>query len=249
MTAPNFKETYRNPFSELSELRFELSASSEDKFELNCRMRFSVMHYEYNGRQYRVGLERAMLRLNLEGCKTTFDPVFGECQMAAVTDETRLEVGCQANGKVKAQVGTDSLPSGSLGVEAGMGVSRGRNSSQTETRLPVTAKPNDAWLVAAQSVDGTAQSSLNGTAIAGQRLCTVKRSDGGNRLAIAGEIHASKAALNVTAHGGNLLGRDFAIWNNKDAIVGQILKRALGRENGRPSSSVIVVSLCEVAEE
>lgn len=249
MTAPSFKETSENPFNELSELRFELSSLDEEKFDVKCRLRFSVMHHEHNGREYIVGLTSASLRLNLEGCKTTLDPVFGESSLTSVTDETTLEITSQIDAKAKAETGTGCPPTASAGIGAGMGVKNGRTSNLRKTRLPVTAKPNETWTVAVQTVDGTAQANLDGTAIAGDRLCTIKRSDGGNRLVVTGDIQASKGALSVSAKGGNRWGKDFALWSNKDAIVGQILKKALGRETVCASSSIIVASRCEVAEE
>jgi hypothetical protein len=249
VTVSNFKETYQNPFNELSELRLQLSASDEGQFEVKCRIRFSVMRHEHSGREYTVGLKRASLRLNLEGCETTLDPVFGENSLASVTDEATLEMNSQVGGNVKVSVGTEGPPGASAGFNAGADTKNARKSSLSNTRLPMTAKPNDTWEVVAQSVDGTAHANLDGTAIAGQRLCTIQRRDGGNRLAVTGEIHASKGSLNVSAKGGNKLGKDFAVWGNKDAVIGQVLKKALERETVRTSSRIFVASRCEVAEE
>ena len=249
MTTPNFKGTYQNPFNELSELRLKLNPSDDDQFEVSCRIRFSVMHHEHNGREYTVGLKRAFLRLNLEGCETTLDPVFGEKELAAATDEATLKITSHAGGGVKANAGTESPPSADVRVSAGVEGTEARRSSLSNTRLPMTAKPNDTWEVATQSVRGTAETNLDGTAIAGQRLCTIQRREGGNRLAVTGEIHASKGAINVSARDGNKWGKDFAVWSNKDAVIGQVLKKALERETVRASSNVFVASRCEVAEE
>lgn len=249
MTEPNFKENPQNPFSELSELRLQLSPSNEGTFDIKCRMRFSVMHHEHNGRDYIVGLKSAWLRLNFEGCETTLDPVFGENAMATVQDETTLETGSEISAEIIAQSRTDCPPIAGGGIKAGAAAKNSRKSNASNTRLPMTAKPNDTWLVALQSVDGTAQANLDGTAIAGQRLCTIRKSGGGNRLAVAGEIQASKGEISVSAKGGNKWGKDFAVWGNKDAIVGQILKKALERETARAPSNVFVASRCEVVEE
>ncbi len=249
LTAPNLKETHLNPFNELSELRLQLNTSDEVQFEVKCRIRFSVMHHEHNGREYIVGLKSASLRLSLEGCETTLDPVYGESALAHVTDEKTFETSYEVGTEVAVQAGTDFPSRAGVGIRAGAAASNSRRSNLSNKRLPMTAKPNDTWLIEAQSVDGAAHASLDGTAIAGQRLCTVQRSDGGNRLAVTGEIHASKGALNVSAKGGNKWGKDFAVWGNKDAVIGQILKKALERETVRASSSVFVTSRCEVAEE
>ncbi|AXT33823.1 hypothetical protein D1820_01905 [Phaeobacter sp. LSS9] len=249
MTIPNFKVTYQNPFNELSELRLKLNASDDNQFEVTCRIRFSVMHHEHNGREYTVGLKRAFLRLNLEGCETTLDPVFGENELAAATDEATLEFTSRAGGDFNAKAGTESKPNAGVGFSAAVEGTGARRSSLRNTRLPMTAKPNDTWEVAAQSVGGTAQANLDGTAIAGQRLCTIQRREGGNRLAVTGEIQASKGAVNVLAKGGNKWGKDFAVWGNKDAVIGQVLRKALERETVRTSSGVFVASRCEVAEE
>ncbi|MDE4190263.1 hypothetical protein [Phaeobacter gallaeciensis] len=249
VTAASFKENYQNPFNELSELRLQLNASENDQFEIKCRMRFSVMRQEYNGREYKVGLKRASLRLNLEGCETTLDPVFGENALAAVTEEETLEIASHAKASINVNAGTVCAPSAGAGLGAGAEAKKARRSSHSNTRLPMTAKPNDTWEIVGQSVGGTSQANLDGTALAGQRLCTVQRREGGNRLAVTGEVHASKGAINVSAEGGNRWGKDFAVWGNKDAVIGQVLKKALERETIRASSSVFVVSRCEVAEQ
>jgi hypothetical protein len=63
----------------------------------------------------------------------------------------------------------------------------------------------------------------------------------------------SRSEITVSAAEGNKVGKKLTEWNNKDAIIAQILERALRREAvggaARCSQKILVVSRAEVAEE
>lgn len=252
MQETRFKAAANNPFTELSELRLEVRARDDD-FDVHCRLLFSKMHHEHNDREYEIGVRRAYLRLRLEGCETTLETAFGESELASVKEEDALDV----NGSLGASISHSADNSGAVGARAQMDIgacgTRRQASNQKRERLPMTRKPGDSWEIVAQSVVGSANTDLDGTAMSGQKLCTLQRKDGGNRLAATGEVQVAKSALTVSAKGGNKLGKTLTEWQNKDAIVSQILKRALQREAiggaARRSAKVVVVSRAEVSEE
>lgn len=72
-------------------------------------------------------------------------------------------------------------------------------------------------------------------------------------MSIIAEVQVTKSAIKVSASGGNKWGKTFIELQNKDAIISQILKRAIQREaatnNANGSSAVVAVSRCEIGEE
>ena len=249
---PTFKTTATNPFTELTELRFEIRVRNDD-LDVHCRLLFGRMHYEYNDREYEIGLRRAHLRLFLEGCETTLEPAYGENQLPSVIEQEALVSNTNLGASITASGDTSFSVGAKPKIDIGACKSRQHSNNQKRERLPMTRKPGDSWEVLAQSVDGSAGADLDGTAISGQKLCTLQRTDGGNRIAATGEVQVAKAAISVSAKGGNHLGKALAEWQNKDAIVSQILKRALQREAlggaARKTAKVVVVSKVEVSEE
>lgn len=252
MEDPKFKTDDKNPLTELSELRFEFGPA-EQEFVLKCRLRFGKMQYEHSEREYEVGVSRAYLRLSLEGCETTFGSAFGESVLEPVVEEDGVEaqafVGIEASVGVNSDTGANANASASSGA---CGI-RKRRLSQNRVHLPVVARPNDSWEVQPKSVTGQTENMIEGTAIPGTRLCALRRKQGGNRIAVVGEVQVSKSAIKVSAKGGNRLNKAMSEWQNKDAIVSQILKRAIQREATTTipgkSSSTVAVSRCEVLEE
>lgn len=249
---PKFKTTANNPFTELAELRLEMKARG-DEIDVQCRLIFGNMRHEHNNREYEIGLRRAYLRLNLEGCETTLESAFGENELPSVIEEDELESGTSLGTSISGAADTSGALSTRAQMEIGANGTRRQSSTQKRERLPMTRKPGDSWEVVAQSVLGSANADLVGTAISGQKLCSLRRKDGGNRLAATGEVQVAKSAIAVSAKGGNQLGKALSEWQNKDAIVSQIMKRALQREAiggaARTLAKVIVVSRAEVSEE
>ena len=248
----SFKATASNPFTELAELRLEMSAR-DDVFDVQCRLLFGRMHHECNGREFEISLRRAHLRLSFEGCETTLGPAFGESELPSVVEEHALEANSNWGAAINGSVDVAGAIDAKAQVQAGSSGMRHRSHNQTRERLPMTRKPGDSWEVVAQTVDGSANADLDGTAMSGQKLCTLQRKEGGNRLAASGEVQVAKSAIAVSVKGGNKLGKALTEWQNKDAIVSQILKRALQREalggSARSSASVVVVARAEVSEE
>ena len=252
MTEVNFKTEEENSLTELSELRFDIE-ERDQAFDLNCRLRFGTMQYQHNDREYEVGVSRAFLRLNLEGCETTLDETFGESTLEAVEEydsaETETTVGVSGNA------GADSKGNvnGALAVTGAANSRVKRQRAMSKTLLPVVARPNDCWEVNPADVVGKADASIEGTAIPSARLCVLRRKKGGNRMSVIAEVQVAKSAIKVSASRGNKMGKALSEWQNKDAIVSQILKRAIQREaavnyaNG--SNAVVAISRCEIAEE
>ena len=249
---PKFKTTAINPFTELAELRFEMKARG-DEFDVQCRLIFGKMHHEHNNREYEIGLRRAYLRLNLEGCETTLESAFGENELPSVIEEDELESSASLGASISGAADTSGAIGSRAQMEIGANGTRRQSNTQKRERLPMTRKPGDSWEVVVQSVLGSANADLVGTAMSGQKLCSLRRKDGGNRLAATGEVQIAKSAIAVSAKGGNQLGKALSEWQNKDAIVSQILRRALQREAiggaARTLAKVVVVSRAEVSEE
>lgn len=252
MREPSFKSTATNPFRELVELRIELRAR-EDQFDIHCKLLFGKMHHMHNERDFEVGIRRAYLRLNLEGCETTLEPVFGENKLMPVVQEEEWQ----------SDYGYDTSLSGSSNIEAvagakgqasiGASANRRRSNSQRVERLPMTHKPGDSWEIIAQTIDGSANVDLEGAAMTGQKLCSLQRTSGGNRIAATGEIQVSKSEIRVSVRGGNRLGKRLTEWTNKDAVISQILKRAVQREavggQARFDAKVVVIAKAEALED
>jgi len=252
LTEVNFKTEDENSLTELSELRFDIE-ESDHTFDLNCRLRFGTMQYQHNDREYEVGVSRAFLRLNLEGCETTLDETFGENALEAVEqyDSAEMESAVGVSGSA----GADSKgnANGAVAVKGAANSRVIRHRAMSKTHLPVVARPNNCWEVNPTDVVGKADASIEGTAIPSARLCVLRRKKGGNRMSVIAEVQVAKSAIKVSASRGNKMGKALSEWQNKDAIVSQILKRAIQREaavnyaNG--SNAVVAISRCEIAEE
>lgn len=250
MINENFKINDKNSLSELSELRFEIE-ELEQNFGLNCRLRFGTMLYQHNEREYEIGINRAFLRLNLEGCETTLDDAFGESELEVVeeveTSEMEAELGMSGGG------GIDVIgkPVGSVSGHGAAGVKASKTRAKSKKLLPVVAKPNNSWEVRPDTVVGKTSDCIDGTAVPNTRLCVLRRKRGGNRMSVIAEVQVAKSAIKVTASHGNKMGKTLSEWRSKDVIVSQILKRAVQREAANPTTStaVVAISRCEIAEE
>ncbi|RVT84557.1 hypothetical protein DXV76_12850 [Rhodobacteraceae bacterium CCMM004] len=247
-----FKTDSRNPLTEMSELRLEI-IEVDGAFDINCRLRFGKMNFEHEKREYEVGVMLAALRLSLEGCETTLGDSYGENVFEPVVEENEYESTTALGSQVGASI--ENLEKGGLtiGGEARVTGTMKQKLSHKKTYLPVSARPNESWEIGSKSAAKDESSSLEGTAIPGERLCRVRRKKGGNRLEIIGEVQVSKRSLRVSRKGGNKLSRALSEFQNKDAIVSQILKKAIQREAASQSSNhnspVVVVSRGEISEE
>jgi hypothetical protein len=252
LTEINFEHDDKNSLTELSELRFDVEQIEQD-FGLNCRLRFGTMQYQHNDREYEVGVSRAFLRLNLEGCETTLDETFGESALETVeeydTAETETAVGVAGAAGGNSQGKVD----GAAAIRGSANSKITRKRARSKTHLPVVARPNNCWEVVPDDVVGKTDASIQGTAIPSERLCVLRRKTGGNRMSVIAEVQVTKKAITVSARGGNKMGKALSEWQNKDAIVSQILKRAIQREAAtnyaHGSNAVVAISRCEIAEE
>ena len=252
MDEVKFKNYNRNPLTELSELRFEFSPLDQD-FELKCLLRFGIMHFEHKDREYEVGVTRADLRLLLEGCETVLGSALNESELETVVEEDSFEVetiiGAEASFSANSSTGGEAK----VKTDASSVGTHKLRRSQNKVHMPVTARPGDSWEVRQKSVAGQKESLIEGTAILSERLCAIRRKQGGNRIAVIGEVQVSKSAFRVSAKAGNKLAKAMSEYQNKDAIVSQVLKKAIQREAaahipGR-ISAVMSVSCSEVLEE
>jgi hypothetical protein len=252
LTDVSFKIDNENSLTELSELRLEVD-EHDQQFGLVCLLRFATMHYQHKDREYEVGVSRAVLRLNLEGCETTLDNAFGENTLAIVEEyeAAEAETAASASGSLGLQFRGTIDGSAAISGDANNKMTRKRERSKAY--LPVVARPNNCWEVKPVTVIGTAVSNIDGTAIPSERLCLLRRKKGGNRMSIIAEVQVSKSAINVAAKRGNKVGKRLAEYQNKDAIISQILKRAIQREAATnyagKINSVVAISRCEIAEE
>ncbi len=247
-----FKTNDKNPLTELSGLRFNIT-QGETGFDLSCQMMFGKMTYEHGHRQYEIGVVRAHLRLTLEGCETALGKLFGETVLVPVAEEDCIESQEFAGIGISSGVNAASGVSAAVNANASTQGTRSRKSSQSKLHLPVTALPNDSWEVKPLSVTGKIQGVIEGTAIPNERLCILQRKLGGNRIAVIGEVQVSKRDIKVSAKGGNKTFKAITEWKNKDVIIGQILKLAVQREAAtsisRQTNSTVAISRSEVLEQ
>ena len=252
MKETKFNVHDKNPLGELSELRFEMKPKGQE-FDLTCQLRLGTMQFEHNGREYSVGISHAHLRLTLEGCETALGSAFGESPLEAVVEEDRLTTEAGVNADLSIGVNSNKGVNAEASVSAGAKGVRTRSLTQSKVHLPVTARPNNSWEVRPIKVTGQPENIIEGTAIPNAALASIRRKQGGNRMAVIGELQVSKSSIKVSAKGGNKVSKSFNQWQNKDAIVSLVLKKALQREAigsfSKRSSSTVAFSRCEVLED
>lgn len=252
MDSPKFNNNEKNPFTELSELRLEMSSEGQT-FDITCRLVFGKMHYEHNEREYEVGVSRAFLRLSLEGCETVLAESFGESLLGPVAEEDSLTVKTAAAIEASFATSLESNPKASASAYVEKGMVRTQQFNQNKLHLAVVNRPNNSWEIKGKTVAGMSDSIVEGTAIPNTKLCGLRRKTGGNRIAILGEVQVRKSDIKVSARGGNSISKALSEWSNKDAIVSQILKRAIQRQSTHTeagqSNSTMVISRSECLEE
>lgn len=246
LSESKFHSISNNPFTELSELRLELT-NREGRTSLRCKLRFGLMLLSLEEREYEIGVTKATLAVKMSGCEQTMDAAFGESCLSPSSETYSKKHENSANIGANFDTNTSSLASGVVGTSSKSNFS----SDLTSTRsiLPVTAKPGDCWEIKSTQPN---QKLINGTAISGTELCGIQRKKGSNRISVVGELQVRKRNLDIQAKEGNRIGKLFGKWQNKDAIIGLIVKNAIGRESVRRNSSVsdlIVISVAESMEE
>jgi hypothetical protein len=218
-----------------------------------CRLVFARTSYHYKEIEFQVGISDAQLRLTLEGCESTLDARYGETRLPIVTEEQTVEKNSDLTLNAQISASVDELGDFATGAGGKMGVSKSARSFQSSVRLPVEALPNDAWRIRSVKPGQTSSDIIEGTAIAGECICSIRRKFGGNRILIVGEVHVSKSSIRVSAVKGNFWGKFMSEKSGKEAIVGLILKKAIQREATSRSQSgdaqVVAVSRCEIKEK
>lgn len=245
------KCSYSNPLAELSEFRLDYEVD-DGKLDLLCRLGFATMSYFHDGTQFEIGVSHAFLRLTLEGCETTVDKRYGDSLLAPVIQEGLIEKKSSVGLEATSGLSQETVPGFSAGVKANSEAARSQKFSQSLVHSPVRSRPNNSWEIQPVKLAGSPEEVIEGTAIPGERLCSVRRRSGGNRLSVIGEVHVAKSKFSVKAKGGNRLGRTMTEWRNKDAVVGQLLKKAIQREvasNNSADGEFVAISRCEIVEE
>ncbi|MBP0481359.1 hypothetical protein [Sagittula salina] len=191
--------------------------------------------------------------MTMEGAESVIGTAFGDRLLEDVVENDRLDTMSDASASIGANASVDASYGGNTTAKIGGEAKRTRSREQNKHYLPVEARPNDSWEIRARSVSGDSSEPIEGTAIPGATLCEIRKKSGGNRFAITGEVQVSRRSIEVKAKQGNKLNRSMLEWRNKDAIISQILKRAIARESanslGGRSSSFVAISRSEVVEE
>ncbi|MEL7129715.1 MAG: hypothetical protein AAGK23_09220 [Pseudomonadota bacterium] len=217
-----------------------------------CQLKFGVMRLEHSGYQFDIGLSRAVLRLDLEGCETKLGTNFCERPLAHV-EETNVATSSSAfEANAGASVVKGQGATGFLSGKGGVDKSNATQRSLIKTDFPVRALPNDAWEISAPTVKDNDVSTIQGTALSGQQLCQLQRTQGGNRMVVHGELHARKSDIEVSQKGGNKMGKMFSKRQNRDTLIGLVVGRAIEREattsGAMPRPETVVVSKSEISE-
>lgn len=249
---PTYKPNAKNPLTDLSELRLQIE-NIEDRLSLRCQLKFGVMRLDHDGFHFEVGLSRAVLRLALEGCETKMGSNFAERHLEAVTETETSKSSSSWGVNVEAGFSELSNPKLELRGHGAIGSEWERIQSKNGFRHAVRALPNDGWEVSAQTIGTKSNTMIEGTALSGDVLCELQQLSGGNRLSVVGELQASKRTINVVAKGGNVVGRNLLRRENRDAVLGIIVGKALEREAVQVGvgqhDTHLVASRCEVGEE
>lgn len=252
MQDSNFKPSSQNPLTEISELRLELE-KNDLAFDVVCRLRFGKMEYEHKDREYEIGVSKAYLRLTLEGCETALNGAFGESIIPSILEEERIENKGSANAGLGASARLDKSVDGSFDLNADVSRERTHIVKRSQIHLPVTAKPNNSWEIKPKEISGKTENLIDGTAVPDSKLCSIKRKQGGNRISLLGEVQVTKSSLKVRLKGGNFLNKALLESQNRDAIVSQVIRKAIEREASNSDrtnkNSIIVISRSEVLED
>ena len=246
-----FKKNEVNPLTELSELRMELAPNGES-LGLICQIRFATAEVEFSSRSYRVGISQARLQLYLEGWEKTLGQDLGDMSIPTVEQSSELVRESSAHGGVKFGVNTAGTAQGGAEGNADKAVKRVDSSRSMTSIQPITVLPNDAWRIEATEVDRSKEAPLDGTALAGERLCVLQRQEGSNRSRISAELQIRKSKICVEPTKGNKWGKRFSILRNKDAIIAKVLEKAISRETeqatNRSLGPTLVASKVEFEE-
>lgn len=251
MSDSAYKLDEDNRYDELVQLRLELRNNGEDS-DLHCELFFGTAQLSHKEQEYEIGFRKATLRLKLEGCRIALDSSFGTTSIPTVTRNETLN---SATGTVlSAGVAIEATDASQASAKAGIEKSKRHelNLTATSEKIPMSRAPGDAWEISSPSVRSTPQNCLIGSPMSGERLCTIQRKAGGNRLAIIGEIHVLASSISVTSKRNFKPTRYVSEYRNKDAIIQQLisksLKRNVAKQNSRMAAKSLVASRVEISE-
>ncbi|MBL6426703.1 MAG: hypothetical protein HOY44_04185 [Maritimibacter sp.] len=248
---PKFLHAPLNPLPELTELQLRISSAGET-YELMCQLVFADTTIGLGGSEYRVGFSQARLQLDLEGCERVLGSDYGSERLPQL-DETGSGSSQQSIGFEGGIGASPEAVTANVTARAGRSGKQEHSKELKRTHLPVVALPNGSWRIRALSAGCARNDLLSGTAIAGERLCSLERSQGGNRIAVIGELQVAGRHVVVQPVGGERIGKKLKLWGNKEAVIAKVLEKAMRREASQSgeghSMSTVVVSKCEVSEQ
>lgn len=245
-----YKKTAESFLPEMSELGLELIESG-DETHVICVARFATMTYLHEKRSYEVGLLHSNLVLTLEGCDAKVEASFGEL----TSPDATVEQVTESTAAYSVEAGVSSDATGTVDVLGNAAATKSARASEITRRVQsygsVIRRPNNRWQIRPPLVNSKDPRVLDGTPIPGKYLCGLTRKREANRVSVLGEIVAAKRDFRVKAEG-NRTGAYFAELRNKDAVVAQILLKAVRREasmSGRGDDAFVTISRCHVEEE
>ena len=232
----------------------EIVPNEEDKenLDLVCLARFATTEIEFSSRTYRVGITQARLQLYLDGWQQKLGKDLGDCGIPTVEATSKRVNETSIHGNVDAAAKTSGAAQGGLETGASKKAIKTETLRSTATIQPVTVLPNGAWRIQANDIDKSENRQLEGSAIAGERLCVLQKRDGSNRSRVIGELQVRRSKISIQPTKGNRLGKAISLLRNKDSIVAKILENALTREaeqaTDRRIETTVVASKVEFEE-
>lgn len=219
-----------NPFSELSEFSLTFEDRSVSNARLLAVLKFGLMNFEHEGVDYNIGVSKAYMSLELAGYRVVPGTSYGEHRLPSVT-ETKESI-TQDKAAASSQIKTNSsFPLPEMGGALETSVSGGTTTTRTKRveHNPVRSLPNNRWEIVAPSTSKLREH-IDGSVLISDQLCELVRNGRDNRESITGELYVRKIDVQVEATRQNQLLRRFNSYRNKEAIIGILASKAIGRE-------------------
>ncbi|QFT97392.1 hypothetical protein FIU85_08770 [Roseovarius sp. THAF8] len=255
----NFKKRETNPLTDLSGLSMELRPNGEE-LDVHCQLRFATDEIEFSSRAYVVGIRQARLQLYLEGWDKKIGADYGDLKIPTVERSSKSVQETCTSGEIggggAASIAGDGMPTGSgqVGVTGNVKKSwkEALESEYNQEIPPITSLPNNAWQIKVMH-DGSPDTPLEGTALSGERLCILSRTQGSNQSHVTAELQVRRSQITVRPSKGNKWGKMFSLSRNKDAIIAKVLEKAIKREaegaTARSLDAVVVASKVDFEEQ
>jgi len=254
-----FRGVSQNPLTELSELRVKVEPCSGDAgLSVSASLKFDSMSLNHRGTEFQVGVSRAFLGMKLSGCEARMGTVFREDPIPSVTQtETFGQTGSsQIGGTASVSTSSNQLDS-KIVVDAGLNAeatSKGEHNivrQQNSTDPAIRSLPNNRWEVRVPTPANN-KVWVKGTILSNQELCKVDQLSHGNRIAVIAEVITRKTDLEVDTRANKMM-RRLALYNNREAVIGIVvckaLRREVAKEDMQSNEQWISIARCEIEEE